>query len=480
MIIAANIVIMPSSSPTTLSSTSFTSTNILTNGNTSTCSSSSSGGSSSRPSISPDSTSNNIDRPVPKASQYFIDKQVRINNEEYPTILFTMATCLNDDEKDMSRINQLIEKKAFKKNNIKPTRSSYKAEILRRFTIVNEYEESDDFWGGEKQKTRMPRYKNWDVSKLMTWLKSNPLIDDDKKWVIQALKHFCDHHKQKLNAAEQDKVNKGMGIRQIHLNRMRLAEAIVLDENRDSLMHLSQTLKRQELDARNSEKERVECFYEKLSNCYNNKQWVPKSTPYGEFHFELNRSIELPFDETSGPMTVEQVKATYRDMRAKLNIALSKWKASGAGEGRREDSAKFRFNGTSYIQQVNNDGGDDSSSDEDEIEYINDNRADFIQGHLSVSYLWCLLESHGLVTACSQNCEAIGMTMDSTREASKQKCFTNSGSGGSKRKAGDSEEKILQSVERMMSSNKASSNAIHNENVCYDTWYDAREDMKEQ
>ena len=92
-------------------------------------------------------------------------------------ILFTMATCLNDDEKEISRINELVEKKAFTKNSIKPTKVSYKNEIIRRFKIIDEYQESDEYLGGEKQKVKMPRFNHWDVSKLINWLNKHPLGD---------------------------------------------------------------------------------------------------------------------------------------------------------------------------------------------------------------------------------------------------------------------------------------------------------------
>ena len=189
---------------------------------------------------------------------------------------------------------------------------------------------------------------------------------------------------------------------------MRFVEAVVRDDYRDAYVKIHSKRSREELDARNSEKERVVGFYEDVICSYNDASWIPKSTSFGDFHFELDRSIELRFDGDA--LTVEQAKGMYRDMRAAMNIALANWKASGRGEGRRDEGVKYRFNGTVYEEKEEN--GDESDSDD--VEFINDNRSDFINGNLSVGYLWCLLEKYHLVSTCSQNCEAVGMTMDAT------------------------------------------------------------------
>ena len=229
---------------------------------------------------------------------------------------------------------------------------------------------------------------------------------------------------------------------------------------------MGQKLTRQELDAEHSSKERVQRFLELAVNVYNDEEWVPKSTPFSDFHFELDRAIDLPFDKTSDPLTVEQAKAMYTDMRAAMNQALFNWKASGRGEGRRDDNdVIYRFNGTIYFQT-----GNDSDDENDNVEYVNDNRSDFINGNLSVGYFWCLLESHGLVSACSQNCEAIGMTMDNIRETSNLSCIK-SKNGKSKRNTIESD--ILTSVESMMSSNNEVSFAMHNQNHLYEKLIDA-------
>ena len=169
MKVATNIVIMSS-----LSSTSSTSTNTLSNVNTFSRWSSSSSSSSSNSSTIDNGQS------IPKARQYLNEKGVKFNDEEYPMILFTMATCLNDDEKYIDRIDKLVEKKAFAKNSIKPTKASYKNEIIRRFEIIEEYQESDGYLGGTNKKEKMPKFNHWDISKLIQWLKKHPLgkVDD--------------------------------------------------------------------------------------------------------------------------------------------------------------------------------------------------------------------------------------------------------------------------------------------------------------
>ena len=108
-------------------------------------------------------------------------------------------------------------------------------------------------------------------------------------------------------------------------------------------------------------------FYEHVIASYNDTSWVPKSTCFGDFHFELDRSIELRFDGEA--MTVEQAKAVYRDTRAAMNVALMNWKDSGRGEGRRDEGVRYRFNGTVYEEKEM----DGDNSGDDDVEFINDN-----------------------------------------------------------------------------------------------------------
>ena len=46
------------------------------------------------------------------------------DGDTYSVILFTMAVGLDDDEKDSSHVNKLVEKKAITKISVKPTKPS--------------------------------------------------------------------------------------------------------------------------------------------------------------------------------------------------------------------------------------------------------------------------------------------------------------------------------------------------------------------
>ena len=70
----------------------------------------------------------------------------------------------------------------------------------------------------------------------------------------------------------------GSNIRKADRYKMRLYEAVFLDENRDAFMNRNDFLSCQQLDARNSETERVLPFEEVDGNKFNDETWIPTTT----------------------------------------------------------------------------------------------------------------------------------------------------------------------------------------------------------
>ena len=101
--------------------------------------------------------------------------------------------------------------------------------------------------------------------------------------------------------------------------KMRLYEAFFYEDFRDAFMRRNDSLSRVQLDARNSEKERVKPFFEIVCDKYNEKDWTPLSKPFPLFHHELIQSFDLPLLEGQ-ELTYKQTKRLLVEVRGRHNI----------------------------------------------------------------------------------------------------------------------------------------------------------------
>ena len=139
-----------------------------------------------------------------------------------------------------------------------------------------------------------PRPKQWKNDKMLSWLEENPLVNEEADW---ALEEFASFIAKKDEEALND-IIPGSNIRKSDRYKMRLYEAVFLDEFRDLFFKRNNSLSRVQLDARNSAEQRTISFEEKVTEKYNDASWVPQTKCLPMFHHELIDSFDLAFDET--------------------------------------------------------------------------------------------------------------------------------------------------------------------------------------
>ena len=113
---------------------------------------------------------------------------------------------------------------------------------------------------------------------------------------------------------------------------LRLYEAAADDNTKEAFLHKDDTLDRPALDARNHE-ERPKTYHEIMADNFNDPICVYNSLCLPDLHSVFSSSIELKFENMSGPITADQVKDRLGQSRAALVAIVPKWEQSGTGFG---------------------------------------------------------------------------------------------------------------------------------------------------
>ena len=107
-----------------------------------------------------------------------------------------------------------------------------------------------------------PWPKGWANPKRLKWLIENKIGTDEEEWVVEEFNSFL---KKKDDEAADDIVP-GSNIRKAGRYKMRLYEVVFLEALRDAFLRRNDLLSRLQLDARNSEAERVVPFEKLVCN----------------------------------------------------------------------------------------------------------------------------------------------------------------------------------------------------------------------
>ena len=113
--------------------------------------------------------------------------------------------------------------------------------------------------------------------------------------------------------------------------QLRLAEACFHPSYRREFVLKNDSLDRKGLDARNS-LFRNGNFWELGANKFNDASWVPKSRKLLDAHSSLKDEVDLIFEGEEIRNNCGTIfKPWYKDVRAKVIVALSRWRTSGNG-----------------------------------------------------------------------------------------------------------------------------------------------------
>ena len=278
-----------------------------------------------------------------------------------------------------------------------------------------------------------PRPKAWKNEKMLSWLEENPLKNEEADWV---LKEYASFIAKKDEEALND-IIPGSNIRKSDRYKMRLYEAVFLDEFRDLFFKRNNSLSRVQLDARNSVEQRTISFEEKVTDKYNDASWVPNTKCFPMFHHELINSFDLPFDETCA-LTIEQTKRLLVEVRGRLNLVFKNWTKSGNG--------KLNFSEPTQKIRIRNGDEATDAADEEGLVIVDDDRWQYCQMvGMHLGYFWCLSEYHDLTDDCRQHCDKVGVTMDIIRSTSSPSL-----SFGSRKKTGDEVLGMMKNMQSQM------------------------------
>lgn len=100
---------------------------------------------------------------------------------------------------------------------------------------------------------------------------------------------------------------------------MRFAHALGEDSVKETFLRCHDTLDQTEFDARNSE-ERPPTFAEACADKFNDTAFAPTLFGLPSLHEEFANPIVLVFEEATGPISQDQVKTRFADVKTKLAL----------------------------------------------------------------------------------------------------------------------------------------------------------------
>ena len=123
-----------------------------------------------------------------------------------------------------------------------------------------------------------------------------------------------------LDRKAVDDIVPGSNIRHPEKYKMCLHEAFFLDGFRDRLPWQNDYLSSTQMDARNSDSQRVRPFREVVCDEYD-QLWFPKSKRFPLFHFERKDAFHSSFISTQ-KLTCEQTRGLLVEVRGRFTIVI--------------------------------------------------------------------------------------------------------------------------------------------------------------
>ncbi len=169
------------------------------------------------------------------------------------------------------------------------------------------------------------------------------------------------------------------------LHSLCISFVALLDEHhRDKLVTVHDHLTRKEIDGRNSI-DKEDDIWQCISDMFNDPLWVARSHIFSKLQFCHKFALLLP--NIADAMTPDNPKTIVKNLWGKYKKAVSGWRASGNGkEGKAENGKKIilLIRGKDY----NLDHSQEERNDSTLVKYIDDDRLKFVDGNLTMAYMW--------------------------------------------------------------------------------------------
>ena len=133
-----------------------------------------------------------------------------------------------------------------------------------------------------------PRPSAWKNLKCLEWLLEHPVKDAKCEWVYKTF----DTLMTSLDLQAEEDIIPASNICLTDKYKMRLYKAF-FSEFRDLLICRNDSLRRSELDARNSASEATKPYHEIVCEKYNDENWKPMSSVFPLFHHSPQCALEI-------------------------------------------------------------------------------------------------------------------------------------------------------------------------------------------
>jgi hypothetical protein len=325
----------------------------------------------------------NVDFSVRKRSKSH-KQDITKDNERFVK-LYCMY--IGNDTSDIDkRIDSLVKNKdcLCSKSFFRIKNSDLKKELQRRYHYLKVAETE-------------PRYSNFELKRLKLYLnnKTYSLPKSEVQYVKHEISLFLQLHEVAVNNKNKEKDNSSKRLTQTDKQRMRLWEAVFLDDFREAFLKYNNCLTRQDIDGRHNP-DKDETFLEMVLFKYNDPTWCPESEPMQNFSPRLKVSHLLPLFKK---MKMTELRTQYTQMKGIFNKMINNYKRSGNGDLNIQDSSL-------------NDSDTKNKSEGNTEDQFTDNsdKQNFCYGVIHYGYFWALAERNQLTSTVSQNCNSIGVS----------------------------------------------------------------------
>ena len=291
-----------------------------------------------------------------------------------------------------------------KKRDIKPARTEYAEEIVRRSKLMSTTAD---------RVHQQHKPANWSLTKCVEWLQEHPVVDQQDisflKNEVQRVKAII-LNAQREHAEEEARQTGGQWRGSIPY--MRLIMCLTEDDIKAAFLRRADTRTRHQLDARNSDV-RPPTAFELIADRWNDEHFNPIAA-VSECHEDFSVPTNCGHSQVVTLMraTPQKVEDTLASIRSSLLRIIQNWERSGQGEGGRhagtdddeeQDGREESDNPEEFIIFDTSSVRFGSLSRTSRSECALQNRAAFLCGKPSyLLYFWEVADRHQLLQSALQ------------------------------------------------------------------------------
>jgi hypothetical protein len=252
-----------------------------------------------------------------------------------------------------------------------------------------------------------PHYSHFEHSKLLIYLNKEKytLPKSEVSYVRQELSLFLQLNEVYERNKIKDEDESCKKLSETDKKKMRLWEAVFLDDFREPFLNYNNYLTRQDIDGRKLE-DHDEMFLELVHNKHNNPTWCPQSELMENFSSRLKVSHLLHLHTK---LSLKDVQKQYTTMKGIFNKMINIYKRIGNGDLNLQDSDSHKANTKTR-----------SGSYTEEEFTNNSDKKIFCYNTVNYGYFWALAERNQSTSTVSQNCNSIGVSFGDSNTISFQ------------------------------------------------------------